>query len=119
MFPLGNFNNKDEIREIARKHKLPVANKPDSEDICFIPDGNYKNFLENNSNIKSIEGNIVNSSGEILGKHTGLYKYTIGQRKGLGIGGNNKYSQDAWFVCGKDLEKNELIVGQGHDSIYL
>ena len=110
LFPLGNFNNKDEIREIARKHKLPVANKPDSEDICFIPDGNYKNFLENNSNIKSIEGNIVNSSGEILGKHTGLYKYTIGQRKGLGIS-----YKEPLFVIGFNKSKNELIVGNKNE----
>ena len=64
---------------------MKVANKPDSEDICFVPDGNYKRFLEGNSSIKPKVGNIVNSKGEILGKHTGLYNYTIGQRKGLGI----------------------------------
>lgn len=105
--PLGVFNSKDEIREIANKHNLPVANKPDSEDICFIPEGNYKTFLENNSNIKSIEGNIVDSNRKILGTHTGLYKYTIGQRKGLGI--SNK---TPLFVIGFNKEKNELIVGE-------
>lgn len=110
LFPLGIFHNKDEIREIARKHKLPVANKPDSEDICFIPDGNYKNFLENNSDIKSIKGNIVNSNGEILGKHTGLYKYTIGQRKGLGIS-----YKEPLFVIGFNKLKNELIVGNKNE----
>ena len=83
IFPLGDFESKEEIRKIATEHNLKVANKPDSEDICFIPDGNYKKFLENNSNIKPKEGNIVNSKGEVLGKHTGLYNYTIGQRKGL------------------------------------
>lgn len=106
LFPLGNFNNKDQIREIARKHNLPVANKPDSEDICFIPDGNYKTFLENNLEIKRVKGNIVNSYGEILGKHTGLYKYTVGQRKGLGI----SYGEPL-FVIGFNQSKNELIVG--------
>ena len=106
VFPLADFESKDEIREIARKHDLKVANKPDSEDICFIPDGNYKKFLEMNSNLKPIEGNIVNSSGEVLGKHTGLYKYTIGQRKGLGI----SYSEPL-FVIGFNKNKNELIVG--------
>ena len=85
LFPLSNFENKDQIREIARNYNLKVANKPDSEDICFIPDGNYKKFLEKNSDIKPMNGNIVNSKGEILGKHTGLYNYTVGQRKGLGI----------------------------------
>ena len=85
IFPLANYEDKEEIRQIARDNNLKVANKPDSEDICFIPDGNYKRFLENNSDIKPKIGNIVNSKGEILGKHTGLYNYTIGQRKGLGI----------------------------------
>ena len=81
LFPLANFESKEEIRRIARENNLKVANKPDSEDICFVPDGNYKKFLENNSEIKPKEGNIVNSKGEVLGKHTGLYNYTIGQRK--------------------------------------
>lgn len=107
LFPLGNFNSKEEIRKIAQSYNLPVAYKPDSEDICFIPDGNYKNFLENNSNIKSKEGNIVNLEGKILGKHTGLYKYTIGQRKGLGIS-----SQKPLYVIGFNRNKNELIVGE-------
>ena len=83
LFPLGYFKSKEEVREVARKNNLKTASKPDSEDICFIPDGNYKKFLENNSNIKPKEGNIVNVKGEILGKHKGLYNYTIGQRKGL------------------------------------
>lgn len=104
--PLGHFNSKSEIREIAKKHQLPVAMKPDSEDICFIPNGNYKEFLENNSKIKQKRGNIVNKQGEILGTHTGLYKYTIGQRKGLGI----SYKVPL-FVIGFNKEKNDLIVG--------
>ncbi|MBS5857576.1 MAG: tRNA 2-thiouridine(34) synthase MnmA [Clostridia bacterium] len=104
--PLGTFNSKEEIRKIAEKHNSPVANKPDSEDICFIPNGNYKTFLENNSYIKSIKGNIVNPEGKILGNHTGLYKYTIGQRKGLGISNNTPL-----YVIGFNKEKNELIVG--------
>ena len=105
--PLGNFNNKSEIRKIANEHNLPVANKPDSEDICFIPDGNYKRFLEENSNIKSIKGNIVNKDGKVLGTHTGLYKYTIGQRKGLGIS-----NPTPLYVIGFNKNKNELIVGE-------
>ena len=110
LFPLGNFNSKDEIREIARKYNLPVANKPDSEDICFIPDGNYKMFLEKNSDIKSVKGNVVNSDGKILGIHTGLYKYTIGQRKGLGIS-----YKEPLFVIGFNKFKNELIVGNKNE----
>ena len=62
---------------------------------------------------------MVTMDGKIIGKHDGLMYYTIGQRKGLGIGGSNEFKNEAWFVCGKDLEKNELIVGQGHDSKYL
>lgn len=107
VFPLADFETKDEIREIAKKHNLKVANKPDSEDICFIPDGDYKKFLETNSNLKPKAGNIVNSKGEILGKHNGLYYYTVGQRKGLGIS-----NPVPLFVLGFNPEKNEVIVGE-------
>ena len=107
IFPLSEFENKEEIREIARKNNMNIASKPDSEDICFVPDGDYKNFLENNSNIKPKEGNIVNSKGEVLGKHTGLYNYTIGQRKGLGIS-----NPVPLFVLGFNKERNEVIVGE-------
>ncbi len=107
LFPLGGFESKDQIREIAKKHNLLNANKPDSEDICFIPDGNYKEFLEKNSDISKNPGNIVNASGKILGKHEGLYRYTIGQRKGLGIS-----NPVPLFVVGFNKEKNELIVGE-------
>lgn len=107
IFPLGNFENKDEIRKIAKEKNLKVANKPDSEDICFVSDGNYKKFLENNSALSPKEGNIVDSKGNILGIHTGLYNYTIGQRKGLGI----SYPTPL-FVLGFNKEKNEVIVGE-------
>ena len=107
LFPLAEFENKEQIREIARNNNLKVANKPDSEDICFVPDGNYKKFLENNSEIKPKCGNIVNSKGKILGKHTGLYNYTIGQRKGLGIS-----NPVPLFVLGFNKAKNEVIVGE-------
>ena len=104
--PLGKFNSKEEIRKIAEQHNLPVAHKPDSEDICFIPSGDYKAFLENNSDIKSIKGNIVDINGNVLGTHTGLYKYTIGQRKGIGIPNITPL-----YVIGFNKETNELIVG--------
>ncbi len=107
LFPLADFENKENIREIARKNNLKIADKPDSEDICFIPNGNYKKFLESNSNIKPKLGNIVNSKGEILGKHNGLYNYTIGQRKGLGIS-----NPVPLFVLGFNKDKNEVIVGE-------
>lgn len=104
--PLGIYNSKEEIRKIAEQYNLPVAHKPDSEDICFIPSGDYKAFLENNSDIKSIKGNIVDINGNVLGTHTGLYKYTIGQRKGIGIPNITPL-----YVIGFNKEKNELIVG--------
>jgi tRNA-specific 2-thiouridylase len=107
LFPLANFESKDEIRKIAKENNLKVANKPDSEDICFVPDGNYKKFLENNSEIKPKQGNIVNLKGEVLGKHTGLYNYTIGQRKGLGISNSVPL-----FVLGFNKARNEVIVGE-------
>ena len=107
VFPLGNFESKEEIRKIAENNNLKVANKPDSEDNCFVPDGNYKKFLETYSEIKPKKGNIVNSKGDILGEHTGLYNYTIGQRKGLGI--SNKVPL---FVLGFNKNRNEVIVGE-------
>ena len=107
LFPLANFEDKEQIREIARNNNLKVANKPDSEDICFVPDGNYKKFLENNSSITPKKGNIVNTKGDILGTHTGLYNYTIGQRRGLGIS-----NPVPLFVLGFNKEKNEVIVGE-------
>ncbi len=106
LFPLSDFEEKEQIREIARKSNLKVANKPDSEDICFIPDGDYKQFLEKNSDLKPKQGNIIMKDGTILGKHTGLYKYTIGQRKGLRIS-----YKEPLFVIGFNPTKNELIVG--------
>ena len=109
VFPLGDFDLKDEIRNIARETNLPTASKSDSQDICFIPDGDYKKFLRENSNIKDIEGNIV-YNGKVIGKHTGLYKYTIGQRKGLGIS-----NETPLYVIEFNVLKNELIVGDEKD----
>ena len=107
VFPLADFESKDEIRKIAKENNLKTANKPDSEDICFIPDGNYKRFLEENSNLKPRKGNIVHVNGTVLGKHNGLYNYTIGQRKGLGIS-----YKEPLFVVGFNRVKNEVIVGE-------
>ena len=110
LFPLADFNSKEEIRNIAREYKLNVANKPDSEDICFIPDGDYKKFLENNSTLRPTPGNIVDKYGKVLGKHKGLYNYTIGQRRGLGI----SYKAPL-FVTGFNKDKNEVVVGEEED----
>ena len=112
VFPLADFENKEDIRNIAKEHGLNVASKPDSEDICFIPDGDYKKFLEENSDIKPKEGNIIQVNGEILGRHKGLYYYTIGQRKGLGIS-----YKEPLFVIGFNRDKNEVIVGE-EDKLY-
>lgn len=107
VFPLSHFENKEQIRKIALENKLQVASKPDSEDICFIQDGDYKKFLEESGKISQKSGNIVDKAGRILGKHSGLYKYTIGQRRGLGIA-----NPVPLYVLGFDSEKNELIVGE-------
>ncbi len=116
LFPVGHLL-KSEVRKIAKDANLYTAEKKDSTGICFIGERNFKNFLKNY--LPSQPGKIVTTTGDVIGEHEGLMYYTIGQRKGIGIGGNNKYAQGAWFVCGKDLEKNELIVGQGHDSQFL
>lgn len=110
IFPLANYDNKENIRKIAENYTLDVAQKPDSEDICFIPDGNYSNFLENNSDLKPKIGNIVLKDGTVLGKHNGLYNYTIGQRKKLGIA-----YKEPLYVISFEKEKNEVIVGVKED----
>ena len=112
IFPLGDFETKEDIRAIAREAELKVANKPDSEDICFVPDGDYKKFLETNSTLRPKVGNIVTTKGEVVGTHTGLYKYTIGQRRGLGIS-----YKEPLFVVGFNKDKNEVIVGT-HDELF-
>lgn len=114
IFPLGNMTKK-EVREIAKDMNFITANKKDSTGICFIGERNFSKFLSNY--LPNQEGNIVSLDNKVIGKHYGLMNYTIGQRKGIGIGGlkDNKTNLP-WFVVGKDLEKNELIVGQGKDN---
>ena len=106
IFPLEDFSNKEEIRNIARENNLIVAEKKESQEICFISDNNYVEFIKNNSNNKFKEGNIVNTKGDILGKHNGIINYTVGQRKGLGIS-----YKEPLYVLKIDKEKNEVIVG--------
>ena len=85
LFPLADFESKDEIRKIAKEHGLLVAQKPESQEICFITDNDYVNFLEKH-NIQGMKhGKIVDKNGAVLGKHQGLHRYTIGQRRGMGI----------------------------------
>ncbi|MBQ6782611.1 MAG: tRNA 2-thiouridine(34) synthase MnmA [Acholeplasmatales bacterium] len=116
LFPVGDLT-KAEVRKIAKDNNLYTVEKKDSTGICFIGERNFKEFLKNY--LPANPGNIVTMDSKIVGKHEGLMYYTIGQRKGLGIGGNNEFSDSPWFVLGKRLDKNELIVGQGNDNIYL
>jgi len=113
LFPIGDLT-KDEVREIARKYDLDVASKKDSTGICFIGERNFKKFLENY--LPNKPGDIVDiDTGKILGKHSGLMYYTIGQRRGLNVGGTS----DRMFVAKKDLDKNILYVAIGDENKYL
>lgn len=113
LFPVGELN-KTEVRKIAHEYDLITADKKDSTGICFIGERNFKKFLENY--LPNNPGNIVNiDTNEVLGKHIGLMYYTVGQRRGLNIGG----SKERLFVCKKDLEKNILYVAMGDENKYL
>ncbi len=114
LFPLGNYT-KPQIREIAEKYNLKTAKKKDSTGICFIGERNFNEFLS--KYLPAKKGNIVNTEGMILGRHNGLMYYTIGQRKGIGIGNTKEGTGEPWFVVDKDLEKNELVVTQGDNSV--
>jgi len=111
LFPVGDIP-KTKVRQIAEQIKLPNAKKPDSQGICFVGEIDVNAFIE--AFVGENIGDIVTTEGEILGQHRGLYFYTIGQRKGLGIGGGIPY-----FVKGKDLVKNQLIVSKGVDPLDL
>lgn len=108
IFPLAHIT-KPEVREIANTLQLPNANKKDSTGICFIGERPFREFLKRYLPIKP--GHMVTVDGKIMGEHLGLMYYTIGQRKGLGIGGMG----EPWFVAGKKLGSNELLVVQGHN----
>ena len=115
LFPLANLN-KSEIREIAEKNGLVTAKKKDSTGICFIGERNFRNFLS--TYLPANEGDIKTLDGRVLGKHMGLMYYTIGQRKGLNIGGQ-KGDEGRWFVIDKDLKNNILYVAHGsEDRLY-
>ena len=113
LFPIGDME-KSEVRKIAEEYDLITAKKKDSTGICFIGERNFKNFLKNY--LPNQQGNVVNiETGESIGRHIGLMNHTIGQRKGLNIGG----TKDKMFVVGKDLEKNILYICLGEDNDYL
>ena len=113
LFPLGEYN-KEEIRDLALELELSIAKKKDSTGICFIGERDFKEFLKNY--IPAKNGKIIDvETGDVLGDHEGVLYYTIGQRKGLGIGGN----KGPWFTVGKDVNKNELYVSNGDDNYWL
>lgn len=114
IFPLGDLT-KPEVRELALKFDIPVAKKKDSTGICFIGERNFRQFLSQYIPMK--DGDIVTQDGKVVGRHHGVYFYTLGQRRGLGIGGSADGNGERWFVLGKDVANNLLIVSQGEDDI--
>jgi tRNA-specific 2-thiouridylase len=106
-FPLGHLPSKDATREMAAQYGLAVADKPDSQDICFVPDGNYTSVIEKLRPGAAEPGEIVHADGRVLGSHTGVIHYTIGQRRGLGIGGLT----EPLYVVRLDVDKKQVIVG--------
>jgi tRNA-specific 2-thiouridylase len=104
-FPLGEYT-KPEIRDLARQLKLPVAERPDSQDLCFVGGGDYREFLQRHAPEVANPGPIISTDGDKLGEHQGLAFYTIGQRKGIGIAAPRPY-----YVLDKDVDTNALVVG--------
>jgi tRNA-specific 2-thiouridylase len=107
IFPLGEIESKDEVRRLAREFGIPVAEKSDSQEVCFIPNDDYVAFLEQSGALPDAGGEIIHISGKVVGRHHGTHRYTIGQRKGLGI---------AWkeplYVVAIDTERNVVVVGE-------
>jgi len=117
MFPLGEMS-KPEVREVAREHSLAVAEKSESQEICFVPDGNYAGFidryLESTGSVdqKPGEGEIVDAAGAVVGHHAGIHRYTIGQRRGIGIAGAQPL-----YVINIDAPNNQVVVGHRDDLL--
>lgn len=116
LFPLGELD-KPEVRRLAERAGLPVAAKKDSTGICFIGERNFDAFIARY--LDSAPGDIRTGKGELIGRHRGLIHYTLGQRKGLGIGGLKNFSEAPWYVCFKDVDRNVLYVEQhsNHPSL--
>ena len=110
LMPVGEFS-KDEIRQIAVENGLLTANKPDSMEICFVPDNDYAGYIVNNSDVISTPGNFVDLQGNILGTHKGIIHYTVGQRKGLGIAFGKPM-----FVLKIRPDTNEVVLGTNEES---
>lgn len=111
--PLGGLC-KTEVREIAEKHGFVNARKHDSQDICFVPDGDYAKFIEQYTGRKSIPGDFVDTEGNILGKHKGIIHYTLGQRRGLGIPAASRL-----YVCDISPKTNQVVLGNNEDLFHL
>ena len=115
LFPLGSLDKK-EVRQIAQTEGLSTAEKKDSTGICFIGERNFRSFLA--EYLPGKAGDIVDLSGRVVGRHDGLMYYTLGQRRGLGLGGTRE-SQNRWFVADKDLKNNRLVVSHGDESVLM
>tara|TARA_R110000868_G_scaffold49144_6_gene158612 strand:+ start:281 stop:1411 length:1131 start_codon:yes stop_codon:yes gene_type:complete len=117
LFPIGHLE-KPKVREIALEQDLVTHNKKDSTGICFIGERKFKDFLA--QYLPAQPGEIETAEGKVIGKHEGLMYHTLGQRKGLLIGGMKEYGEEPWYVVDKDIERNVLIVGQGanHPRLY-
>jgi tRNA-uridine 2-sulfurtransferase len=116
LFPLGEFS-KDEVRAMARARNLPVADKPDSQEICFVPTGNYRRFIdaylnEQGKKLEDSAGEVVTTDGRVMGRHGGLGNYTVGQRKGLGVATGTPL-----YVIGLDRARNRVVVGSNQELL--
>ncbi len=116
LFPVGELE-KPEVRDIAARHGFITHDKKDSTGICFIGERKFKDFLQRY--LPATPGVIETVDGEVVGQHHGLMYHTYGQRQGLGIGGLQKHSEAPWYVVGKDLQRNVLLVAQGNDNPWL
>ena len=112
LFPLGGLV-KQKVRQLASDFDLPVADKKDSTGICFIGERPFADFI--GQYLPDQPGNMVDEQSKVIGTHNGLMYYTLGQRQGLGIGGSRQASGEPWYVAGKDISSNQLLVVQGHD----
>lgn len=110
LLPLNGYNSKDEVRELVNKIIPGISQKKDSQDICFISNMSHKKYIKNRSELISSEGNFVDLEGKFLGKHKGVYNYTIGQKRGLGIDNNNSL-----FVVKINSKTNEIVLGEDKD----
>ncbi len=109
LMPVGAYT-KDEIRAIALEQRIPVANKPDSQEICFVPDQDYAGFIDANADVEIPQGNFVDKNGNVLGQHKGITHYTVGQRKGLNLALGRRC-----FVVEIRPETNEVVIGDNED----